>query len=464
MTTYNSTIGTQGGRDYGTINAFAGDQQNLADSDPGADSIGVVYNDSVFDEFVEFDTGNGSDSLNSLTLTVFENDRHTGIAGTGARIERTGPEGVSCLIIGFDFQVEWLEVDMGGNSGDGIVHNAFSDRGHIQNCIVHDIAGNDLNRGIAENSGPSIISNNIVYDISSISAASAAIGIRDSNSATVSSHYNNTVFNITNDGTSGPSTGMHIQDAVNQSYRNNIVIKVDGSTAGSKQCFSDATVTSGLTSNNIASDTTASGFGSLDSETAATVKFVSTLDGSEDLRISDGAGVGIAGAADLGTSDNIDIDISGLSRNGLTWDIGAHQFTIIIIPPPGDRPNQHRIGCFEQALVTGTQAIDIGFTPKAMIFFSTDTLKDDLSFGLPNIATSAHGALAIGFASESGGIVQQAATCQYTQHSTQSTETGALRSHTPSGCFLMVANEGGPLTGTPTYIGEAEMVSMGQPL
>ena len=145
MTTYTSTIGTQGGRDYGTINAFAGDQQNLADSDPGADSIGVVYNDSVFDEFVEFDTGNGSDSLNSLTLTVFEPHRHTGIAGTGARIERTGPEGVSCLMSGLDFQVEWLEVDMGGNSGDGIVHNASSDRGYIQNCIVHDIAGNDLN-------------------------------------------------------------------------------------------------------------------------------------------------------------------------------------------------------------------------------------------------------------------------------------------------------------------------------
>jgi len=85
---------------------------------------------------------------------------------------------------------------------------------------------------------------------------------------------------------------------------------------------------------NLASDTTASGTGSLDSKTAAN-QFVSTTGGSEDLHLKSGADAIDAGT-DLGTTPSgVEIDIDGRDRDaeGDTWDMGAHE--LVAAAPSG---------------------------------------------------------------------------------------------------------------------------------
>jgi hypothetical protein len=77
----------------------------------------------------------------------------------------------------------------------------------------------------------------------------------------------------------------------------------------------------------MASDTTASGTGSLDSK-AATDQFVSTIEGSEDLHLKSGADAIDAGT-DLGTTPtevNFDIDNRDRDAEDDTWDMGADEF------------------------------------------------------------------------------------------------------------------------------------------
>jgi len=85
--------------------------------------------------------------------------------------------------------------------------------------------------------------------------------------------------------------------------------------------------TSGTHSNNLSSDTSASGTGSLTSK-AASNQFVSTTGGSEDLHLKAGADAIDAGT-DLGTTPtNVNYDIDNRDRDALgdTWDIGSDEY------------------------------------------------------------------------------------------------------------------------------------------
>ena len=58
--------------------------------------------------------------------------------------------------------------------------------------------------------------------------------------------------------------------------------------------------------------------------------YVSTTEGSEDLKLKENAGSGpgvIGSGTDLGNDKNVNYDITNFDRDTITdWDIGAHQF------------------------------------------------------------------------------------------------------------------------------------------
>ena len=80
-------------------------------------------------------------------------------------------------------------------------------------------------------------------------------------------------------------------------------------------------------SNNLSDDTTtdatykAPGTDSLQDKTSAEIDFVSTTGGSEDLHIDENS-VCIGAGVDLGTTNEVNIDIDGETMSG-DWSIGA---------------------------------------------------------------------------------------------------------------------------------------------
>ena len=85
-------------------------------------------------------------------------------------------------------------------------------------------------------------------------------------------------------------------------------------------------------SNNLSDDTTttaaykAPGTDSLQDKSLAEIAFVSIGPGSEDLHLDAGS-VCIEAGVDLGTTNEVNIDIDGFDRdaNDVTWDMGADQ-------------------------------------------------------------------------------------------------------------------------------------------
>ena len=61
----------------------------------------------------------------------------------------------------------------------------------------------------------------------------------------------------------------------------------------------------------------------------AEIDFVSTVAGSEDLHLDTGS-VCLEAGVDLGTTNEVNIDIDGVDRDatGVTWDMGADQASV----------------------------------------------------------------------------------------------------------------------------------------
>ena len=324
--TVTKTIGTTA-RDYSTMTLWEADLDVATIYQSGDDAVGECYNDSTFDESVTID-GGVTVGLNSGTITVAAGERHDGTAGTGARLIATTTRTLYLSSPGRS--LKWLELD--GNSTNLVRVNCLggSDNYTASNLIVHSAK---RATGIGGNQRPGNIHNNIIYDIyeSSVNPGSdfscTGISFTLSSGVTGGFVYNNTVYNIVKDNGDGTSVGIQVGGGDRDApCRNNIAVDVGGTSSGTVQCFNLSTT--GTISNNLSSDTSATGTGSITNAVTAD-QFVSIVSGSEDLHLkagSDAIGAGI----DLGTTpDGVNIDIDGFDRNSIdvNWDIGAHQFT-----------------------------------------------------------------------------------------------------------------------------------------
>lgn len=338
MAVVNETIGTTG-RDRSTITLWESNDGG-GDGLGNDDCTGSCYDDTAFDESVTINF-----LANSIVLTVAAGERHDGTAGTGARVVYTSDGGIdipASSITGV-VTLEWLEVDMNGNrptkgpTANAIIgNNEVSITLTIQRMLLHgpdDGATTSSQKGIDDLRVDTRIHDNLLYgftvDASGTSRYIYGIEVRNANGGTI---QNNTVHSLVmTNGGSGTVLGIKTNDDTDATVKNNVVTDVTGGSTKSACYDLDAPVNA-VMSHNLASDTTASGTGSLDSKSSAD-QFVSIS--PVNLHLKAGADAIDAGT-DLGTSPSgVEIDIDGWNRDSDTpsrdpWDMGSHEFESIV--------------------------------------------------------------------------------------------------------------------------------------
>ena len=341
-------------RAFSTITAF---EVMVDDSSPdywgsSDDVIGECHKDSdTFDENnISF---NNKHSLSSVTLTVYEDDRHDGTAAHGVVLqpESGGTHDHGVIRINIDnMTVEWLDINFGELSSTNDTNKAIlfvgtNNNNIIRNNIIHDRNGNPGNNGIffihAIGAGASsdtiYILNNITNNAVETSNDSSS-GINLSHWAGNSYIYNNTVYNIQGQGGTKRGIGFRFGNptSANTRIKNNIASKCQGNT--SRAYWKNSSGSTVDSANNLSDDTSDAAYNAEDmgqnlddssaliGKTLAQIDFVSTSPGSEDLHL-DASSVCLEAGVDLGTTNEVNIDIDGFDRdaNDVTWDIGADQ-------------------------------------------------------------------------------------------------------------------------------------------
>lgn len=331
MATVTKTIGSAS-RDYSTIVLWEADLDNVAVYGSGDTAIGECYDDSAFTAGVLLN-GGGTVGLTAITLRAATAERHDGTAGTGARTVNgtTNTEVFNSDSAVATIDVSWLEFDNAGlahgGSGSAVVNQkTVVTSNTFHHLLIHDaVEDNRTAIGLAMFDYAGVCHNNIIYDIADAQAdTDSAYGLSATLGGTI---YNTTIFNIINAAGTGACQCFALRDVSGDNYRNNLAAYPNGGTTGSIACFEPATFASATCDYNAATDTTAYGTNSLDSITYADC-FVSTVNGSEDLRLKSGAPV-IDEGVDLGTTPaNVQYDITGYDRDagGVVWDIGADEY------------------------------------------------------------------------------------------------------------------------------------------
>ena len=334
MAIITTSIGTDA-RDYATVELWEADLDNAGVDSATDDAVGEMYNDSVFDEVVTWDGGGGI-GLASATLSVASGERHDGTAGSGARfVMTTGGNAISLDGPAIPHTIEWLEVDVNGQTGPFAFRMAGNTptKWNLYNNIAHGIDGADVN-GIVLNNPASDVLNCLLYDIRDSGAGGEhSRGIFGPNTPPNKLNIMNvTIHNIVNDGGTGVAFGIDAKSVANWVLTNCISTDPGGTTSGSIKCYDE-----GTQSFNLASDTTASGTGALNSKAAAD-QFVSIVGGSEDLHLKPGADAIDAGT-DLGTTPSgveIDIDDRDRDAEGDIWDMGADELVVALVLAEAD--------------------------------------------------------------------------------------------------------------------------------
>lgn len=337
-------------RAFSTITLFEAMVDDASPSYWGTtdDVVGELHSDSNFtDNTVNF---NQKQSLSSVTLSVYEDDRHDGTAESGALWKPTTGSGhdQGILRVAIDsMTIEWIDFSLDSldstNTNKTIVLTGTNDDCIIRNNLIHDKDGNPGSNGafMIHVIGAGIstdtltIQNNIIYNIVETNNDNS-MAINTNQWAGTANIYNNTIYNIDAQGTSRQTWGIvygNVASAV-INIKNNIVSQMVADGAGTNerayQKFNASSTENA--SNNLSDDTTttaaykAPGTDSLQDKTLAEIAFVSTTAGSEDLHIQDSSVCYKAGT-DLGTTNEVNIDINGFDRDdgGVTWDMGAHQ-------------------------------------------------------------------------------------------------------------------------------------------
>jgi hypothetical protein len=341
-------------RAFSTITLF---EQMIEDSSPNYwgssdDVVGELHADSNFtDNTVTFDQ---KQSLSSVTLSVYSDDRHDGTAESGALWKPTTASGHDVGIIRINIDnmiVEWLDISLHEldltNTNKVIVFVGTNDDNIIRNNIFHDKDGDPGNNGcfcihmIAAGASSDVISilNNIVYRWENTdSGESCAVINMNLWSGTVNI-YNNTVYYVHSHSTSKEGIGYKYNGNSNQTanVKNNIAHTIQANRAARKRAFVDSgtgtsNVDYNLSTQESASNSDAQGANSIinvNNDNDSIPFFVSVAEGSEDLHLH-ASSPALEEGYDLGTTNSVNIDIDGIDRDatGVTWDMGADQTSV----------------------------------------------------------------------------------------------------------------------------------------
>ena len=338
-------------RAFSTITLFEAMVDDASPSYWGTtdDVVGELHADSNFtDATVNFSE---KQSLSSVTLSVYEDDRHDGTAESGALWKPTTNSGHNQGILRInidDMTAEWLDISFDSldsrNTNKAILLVGTNNNNIIRNNLIHDKYGNPGSNGpfmihtigAGASSDSIYILNNIIYNIEETSNDHSTAIITNSWAGNAYI-YNNTVYNIKSNGGSKYAIAYRFGNPASSNTRikNNIASKLDSANSSGERAYEHGANNGGAgtvdEAYNLSDDTAstayeASGTGSLIDKTLAEIAFVSTSTGSEDLHIQSSSVCAEAGV-DLGTTNEVNIDINGRDRDaqGDTWDIGAHQ-------------------------------------------------------------------------------------------------------------------------------------------
>ena len=356
MATVTKTIKPTGeGGDYTSPAAWIDDLDESSEGYSSGDlAIGLVSGSHEIESQLIMNTG-GTIGLAQARLSVAEDDRHDGTAGTGARFtfDMTGckcftistPTGEGdvqrvCEWIEFDFENtvrsgdEYIYLTNGGESTARLVSFAHN--------LLHSMdSGSNLLRLIWAYTYMNAVHNNIIYDcVSTNSNWNRGIAMYHQNAFCA----NNTVYNFRTTGSGANASAIWSRSSVYDYLFNNISVGTTGTNAN--DFVISVAYGTPVTSNNLSSDTSAPGSNSVDSESASDL-FVSCCNGSIDLHLKAGAAA-IGAGVDLGTSytssihggvtvasstfgSSINYDIDNYDReDAADWDIGADQFVAAV--------------------------------------------------------------------------------------------------------------------------------------
>ena len=309
------------------------------------DVVGELHADSNFtDATVNFDN---KQSLSSVTLSVYEDDRHDGTAESGALWKPTANSGhnVGILRINIDnMTAEWLDISLDSldsrNTNRAITFVGTNDDNIIRNNLLHDKGGNPGSTGptamqaLAAGGTSDTISviNNIIYNWVETSN-DHTVGINFNQWQGTVNIYGNTLYNLQSNGGSKYAYGILFANNSNNTtnIKNNIVAQLSGS---QERAYYKNNASSTVNSaNNLSDDTAGAAYNAEDmnqslndstaltGKTLAEIDFVSTSAGSEDLHL-DVDSICIGAGVDLGTTNGVNIDIDGETMSG-NWSIGA---------------------------------------------------------------------------------------------------------------------------------------------
>ena len=341
-------------RAFSTITLF---EEMIDDASPNYwgttdDVVGELHADSNFtDATVNF---NQKQSLSSVTLSVYEDDRHDGTAESGALWKPTTGSGHDVGIIRINIDnmiVEWLDISLheldGTNTNKVIVFVGTNDDNIIRNNIFHDKDGDPGNNGcfcihvLAAGASSDVISifNNIVYRWENTDSNESASAINMNVWSGTVNIYNNTVYYVDSHANNKNAEGYKFNGNSNQTanVKNNISHTVSANRPAYSRAFVDTgTGTSNVDYNLSTADSNptydAQGANSIidvATDNSATPFFVSVAEGSEDLHLH-ASSPALEEGYDLGTTNGVNIDIDGIDRDatGVTWDMGADQTSV----------------------------------------------------------------------------------------------------------------------------------------
>ena len=256
-----------------------------------------------------------------------EAERHDGSRGTGSTYTINSGNGliVSHAAASQTIIVEWLEITESHANVEYLLRN------NVQNdtctCIFRNVLAYDLTTSInyplggatAGVDGIFYVLNCMVFNCTMSTANNRDFsGISISNSSQTELYcYNNTVYDIVS-GTSanaGDCRGFLINSKSGSANKNNIATDTTGTNTGTISDFSYQGSVSD-NSNNASSDDTADDGGGSNHviSISSSSQYVSTTEGSEDLHLISGSDC-IGAGVDLGTGNEVEIDIDGYDRD-----------------------------------------------------------------------------------------------------------------------------------------------------
>jgi hypothetical protein len=324
-------------RYYATLAAWETDLDDTDLYQAGDDAVAEMYDDAAFNMGSLTVSGGGTVKLNSAQIRAASGEEHGGTLDGGVVIRGASVTGNIIDVTHGDVYtvVQGLEIDFNGDSGDsgintGIQFNNSTVIGAIRRNIIH-YSARRLHSGIKEASSGfygDIHNNwvfNFVYGGTSAAIPSAGINIGTSRKINV---FNNTVHEIqfSNASNTGDVFGIRFPDDSAKDIRNNICTDCTTAGGGTAADYSQASPANATVDYNIASDTSASGASSHDSESSSTL--FESNSSPYDLHLASGATNAIDGGVDLGIVPfGVELDIDKYDRDAgaVTWDIGADE-------------------------------------------------------------------------------------------------------------------------------------------